>query len=69
MIMRSRHILRLSGLRPEKAPEQKSKQHQAAAVFRRFFYVLQRLELKGRVDLKERVGRKSNAYPETRHEN
>jgi hypothetical protein len=41
---RSRSILRLSGRPPEKAPEQKSGQHEAAAVFRRFFYVLERLD-------------------------
>jgi hypothetical protein len=63
MIVRSRNILRLSGTSPEKAPEQKSKQHQAAAVFRRFFYVLHKL------DLKDRLGRKSAALPETRHDN
>jgi hypothetical protein len=58
MTVRSRNILRLSGFSPEKAPEQKSKQHQAAAVFRRFFYVLHSL------DLKERLGRKTPAPQE-----
>jgi hypothetical protein len=62
MIVRSRNILRLSGASPEKAPEQKSKQHQAAAVFRRFFYVLHKL------DLKDRLGRKSAASSEAHHD-
>ncbi|MGL4635990.1 MAG: hypothetical protein ACRCWF_08420 [Beijerinckiaceae bacterium] len=41
---RSRTILRLSGRQPDKAPEQKSEKQEAAAVFRRFFYVLERLD-------------------------
>jgi hypothetical protein len=39
-----RAILRLSGRGTDPAPETKSEGVQAAAVFRRFFYVLARLE-------------------------
>ncbi len=44
----NRSLLRLSGRGPEsdpeQAPEQKSRQGDAAAVFRRFFNVLERLD-------------------------
>jgi hypothetical protein len=44
-----RTLLRLSGKIPDRAPEQKSKNYEAAAIFRRFFYALERLDLKGRL--------------------
>jgi hypothetical protein len=43
----SRSILRLSGRRPDPAPERKSEELKAAAVFRRFFSVLLRLDRAG----------------------
>jgi hypothetical protein len=49
MTIRTRTILRLSGRSDERAPEQKSGQLQAAAVFRRFFSALERLDLKRRL--------------------
>jgi hypothetical protein len=44
----SRRILRLSGRGSDPAPEQKSEEMKAANVFRRFFYVLSRLDRRGR---------------------
>jgi hypothetical protein len=49
MNIRTRTILRLSGRSIDRAPEQKSGQLQAAAVFRRFFSALERLDLKRRL--------------------
>jgi hypothetical protein len=43
----SRTILRLSGRSPEPAPEKKSGEMTAAAVFRRFFSVLTQLQRRG----------------------
>ena len=44
MTWRSRRLLRLSGRLPEKAPEMKSTDDHAAAIFRRFFSVLARFD-------------------------
>ncbi len=44
MQWRKRTLLRLSGKRPPEAPERKSGQHTQAAILRRFFLVLEKLE-------------------------
>jgi hypothetical protein len=52
-MMRSGHktILRLSGKVPDPTLEKKSQNQEAAAIFRRFFYALERLDLKSRFRL------------------
>jgi hypothetical protein len=44
MQWRSRPILRLTGRSRPEAPERKSDKTQPAAILRRFFYVLEKLE-------------------------
>jgi hypothetical protein len=57
MQWRKRPILRLSGRQPEKAPERKSGVDTQAAILRRFFSVLEKLESSvkaiGRTDRRE----------------
>lgn len=41
MIPRQRSLLRLSGFKPEDAPETKSKKLEAKSLFRRFFHLIE----------------------------
>jgi hypothetical protein len=50
----SKTILRLSGKMPDKPLEKKSDNREAAAIFRRFFYALEQLDLKARLKLPSR---------------
>jgi hypothetical protein len=47
-------ILRLSGKKPDNPLEKKSENREAAAIFRRFFYALEKLDLKTRLKLNSR---------------
>ena len=47
-----KNILRLSGKIPDKPLEKKSETLEAAAIFRRFFYALEQLDLRSRFKLR-----------------
>jgi hypothetical protein len=51
MQFRRNTILRLSGKKPDNPLERKSESREAAAIFRRFFYALEKLDLKARLKL------------------